>query len=141
MKKSIMKMFMAIVLAVNIMILPVCAADSAGSSIQPYYAHTQSATLSIGFDMDNVIYCSLVVVPYSTGTGTSGLMKLYDSSGALLATWSISDYESPIAAEHTYQGKYGERYTVTYGGYVYGNNMTAPDRIDLSITDSCVDYN
>lgn len=139
MKRNFLKVVTVVVLVLSIMIVPVCAADANDSSIQPYYTHTQLIRLSIGFDTNNVVYCSLIANLYSTGTGTSGLMKLFDSSATLLQTWSVSDYEEPIGVEHTYQGTYGETYTLTYGGYVYGNNMTVPDRIDLSVSDRCVD--
>ena len=119
--------------------IPVYAANVNDSIVQPCYNHTQNALLVISFDKNNVVYCSLSVDLYSTGTGTSGVMKLYDSNGAILKQWPISDYESPIISEFTYQGTYGERYTLTYSGYVYGTGMIAPDRIELSITDTCVD--
>ena len=139
MKRNLLKVITVVVLVLSIMIVPVCAADANDSGIQPYYTHTQVISLTIGFDKNNVVYCGLAANLYSTGTGTSGLMKLFDSSATLLKTWAVSDYEEPIGVENTYQGTYGETYTVTYGGYVYGNNMTAPDRIDLSVSDRCVD--
>ncbi len=139
MKNGILKTILACLLAMSMMIVPVFAADASNIGIQPCYAHTHDIVLTMGFDKNNVVYCGLAVDLYSTGTGTSGLMKLFNSSGTLLKTWSISDYEEPIGVEHTYQGTYGTTYTVTYGGYVYGNNMTAPDRVDLSVTGTCKD--
>ncbi len=139
MRKGILKTIMACLLAMLMMIVPVFAADAGDVGIQPCYTHTESAALTLVFDKNNVVYCGLSVLTYSTGTGTSGLMKLFNSSGTLLKTWSISDYEEPIGVEHTYQGTYGMTYTLTYGGIVYGNNMSAPDRIDLSITGTCKD--
>lgn len=135
----ILKTIIAVILVMTITIVPVYAADTGDFGIQPYYTHTESVALTIGFDKNNVVYCGLSVFTYSTGTGTSGLMKLFDSTGTCLEIWSVSDYVEPIMAENTYQGEYGEKYTVTYGGYVYSNNMTAPDRIDLSASGTCKD--
>jgi len=137
--RKVIKTIMAITLALSMFVVPVCASDAEGYIVQPRYDHTESATLSIGFDKNNVIYCSLTVETYSTGRGTSGIMTLYDSNGAILQQWPISDYEQPISADFTYQGTYGERYTLTYSGYVYGTGLVMPDQIELSITDTCVD--
>lgn len=141
MKRGFVKTVVAIILAMCMMQVPLYAANVDNSIVQPCYNHTQNALLMISFDKNNVVYCALAVDLYSTGTGTSGIMTLYDSNGAVLQRWPISDYESPIAVEHTYQGEYGERYTVTYSGYVYGTGMIAPDWVELSITDTCVDVN
>lgn len=131
---------LAMVLALVMMSSPVYASGnlrSTYSSISPRFNNIINATLSIGFDMDNVVYCSIDVNPYSHGSGISGLMKLFDSNGTCLAVWSVSDYERPIGAEFSYQGEYGETYTATFAGYAYSNNQTAPDRLELSITDTC----
>ncbi len=140
MRKKIYKIVVFTLLVINMMILPTSAANYNDFGIAPCYNHTQSAILSIGFDDNFTVYCSLSVLPYPTGTGTSGIMRLHDSTGAIIAEWPVSDYVEPIDVEFTYPGTYGETYILTYQGYVYGNNMTAPDWIDISITDSCV-YN
>lgn len=136
-----MKMLVTIILVMSMMIIPVSAADNSGNEIAPCFNHTESIVLTIGFDKNNVVYCGLAVDLFSTGTGTSGIMTLYDSNGAILQRWPISDYEEPIGVEFTYPGTYGERYTLTYAGYVYGTGMIAPDWVDMSVTDTCVDVN
>lgn len=108
-------------------------------SIQPRYNNIGSAALTIGFDSNNVVYCCISVTPFNHGSGVSGIMKLFDSTGTCLAVWSVSDYERPIMAENTYQGVYGETYTCTFFGYAYSNNQTPPDELDMSVTDTCVD--
>lgn len=125
------KMVLAVLLAVIMMITPVCAAT-------PRYLHTSSIEIGISFDDDHVVYCNLLLIPYDSASGISGLMKLYDGSGSLLKAWSVSDYEDPYAVEHTYQGKKGKTYTVTFSGYVYGYGTgVLPDEIEISVTDKC----
>lgn len=138
MKKSVMKTILAVLMVMSLASMPVCAADTA--MIQPYFNNVSSAQLTIAFDMNNVVYCNLSLTPYSHGSGVSGVMKLYDSSNTCLAVWPISDYERPLVIENTYQGVYGETYTATFEGYAYSNNQTAADRLELSVTDTCVDY-
>lgn len=138
MRKKLMKTIIALVMVLAMTSMPICAADEL--AIQPYYNNISSVQLSIGFDTNNMVYCNLIVDPYSHGSGVSGVMKLYDSSNTCLAVWSVSDYVRPIGVENTYQGIYGETYTVTFEGYAYSNNQTAADRLELSVTDTCVDY-
>ena len=141
-RRSIAKTIFAMMLVMTMTVLPVCAAGQAvtANSIQPYFNNIGSAALTIGFDTNNVVYCGLVVDPFNHGSGVSGIMKLFDSSGTCLAVWSVSDYERPIGVENTYQGVYGETYTCTFFGYAYSNNQTPPDELDMSVTDTCIDY-
>ncbi len=140
-RKRITKTILAVILTISMTIMPVCAAEQVvtANSIQPYFNNIGSAALTIGFDTNNVVYCCITVDPFSHGSGISGLMKLFDSSGTCLAVWSVSDYERPIGVEHTYQGVYGETYTCTFFGYAYSNNQTPPDELDMSVTGTCVD--
>lgn len=125
------KTLLAILLAMVMMMTPVCAAT-------PRYLHTSSIELTIGFDDDYMIYCGLLLIPYESASGVSGLMKLFDSNGKMLKAWSVSDYESPFIAQNTYQGKRGKTYTATFSGYVYGYGTgVVPDEIELSVTDKC----
>lgn len=140
MKRVLLKVRLALmmVLAFSMMAVPVMAAGEEHIPT-PYFNNVSSVNLSIGFDKNNVVHCTLVVTPYEHGSGVSGLMKLYNSKGTCLEIWPVSDYERPIGVENTYQGKYGETYTVTFEGYAYSNNGTASDRLELSVTDRCVD--
>lgn len=140
-RKQILKTVIAVLLAMSMTLVPVCAAEQVvtTSGVQPRANNISAATLTIGFDMNNVVYCGLSVVPYDHGSGVSGIMKLFNSSGTCLAVWSVSDYVRPIMAENTYQGVYGETYTCTFFGYAYSNNQTAPDELDLSVTARCED--
>lgn len=138
MKKRFTKTLIATILILTMMILPVSASGNATySSISPRFNNIDTATLTISFDTNNVVYCSIDVNPYSHGSGISGLMKLFDSEGTCLKIWSVSDYQRPIFAEFSYQGEYGETYTATFAGYAYSNNQTAADRLELSVTGTC----
>lgn len=139
MRRNISKTLMTFMLIMSMMIIPVHAAENNDYGIAPCFNHTESIALTINFDKNNTVYCALSAMLFPTGTGTSGIMTLFDSTGAILKQWPVSDYDEPIAVEHTYPGTYGERYTVTYTGYIYGNNMTTPDWVEMSITDTCVD--
>ena len=135
-----LKAQMAILLALVMMSFTICAADnkiSVAQSVSPRFNNVINATLSIGFNDDNVVFCSISVNQSSNGTGVSGIMKLFDSDGTCLAVWSVSDYERPIGAEFSHQGVYGETYTATFEGYAYSNNGTPPDRLELSTTNTC----
>ena len=135
--ENIMKLIkaqLAIILTLVMMSFTICAADN---SISPRFNNVINATLSVGFNADNVVFCSISVNQSSNGTGVSGIMKLFDSNGTCLAVWSVSDYERPIFQEFSHQGVYGETYTATFEGYAYGINGTQPDRLELSITDTC----
>ena len=138
MKMKIHKTVLAVFMTLCMACTPVCAFN--GITIQPYYNNVSSARLMIGFDMNNVVYCTLNLTPYTHGSGVSGMMKLFNSNGNCIAAWAVSDYNSPFIVENTYQGVYGETYTVTFEGYAYSNNQTAPDRLELSVTDTCIDY-
>ena len=141
MKRNFWRTVIAVLLAMSLSSMPICAAESVATyGLQPRFNNISSAQLTIGFDTNNVVYCTLFVDPYNHGSGVSGLMKLFDSSGTCLEIWSVSDYDSPFIAENTYQGVYGETYTLTFAGYAYSNNQTAPDRLDMSVTDTCIDY-
>lgn len=131
---------LVIMLVLVIMSFPICAANnsiSVENSISPRFNNIINASLSISFSQSNVVSCSIGVNPNSNGTGISGIMKLFDSDGICLAVWSVSDYEGIIFQEFSYQGVYGETYTATFEGYAYGINGTQPDRLELSITDTC----
>lgn len=136
-KTYIWKSFVSMVLALLVTVMPVCASEASYSTVTPRFNNISAAMLGLGFDMDNMVYCSISIEPYSNCTGISGIMKLFDSNGTCLAVWSVSDYERPIGVEFSYQGVYRETYTATFEGYAYSNNGTQPDRLELSITDTC----
>ena len=132
------KKLVAVVLAVVMSVLPVCAASEvATAAVEPRFNHTMGADLAIGFDTSNVVHGTLLINPYNSASGVSGTMKLYDANGTCLAVWPVSDYSEPFAVENTYQGRYGATYTLTFKGYVYGNNGVAADSIELQVTGTC----
>ena len=139
-KMNCFKTLVTVALVLMIASMPVCATGnmvSTYSSVSPRFNNISAAFVTMGFRMNNMVYCSIDVEPYTNCTGISGIMKLFDSNGNCLDVWSVSDYERPIFQEFSYQGVYGETYTATFEGYAYSNNGTAPDRLELSITDTC----
>lgn len=130
-------------LIIAMTVLPVCAGGDGASftAVQPRYSNIGSATLSLEFDMNNVAHCGISVAPLPHGSGVSGLMKIFDSDGVCLEIWSVSDYVRPFMQEFTYQCEYGETYTVTFAGYAYSNNGTAADRLELSVSNTCINRN
>lgn len=132
------KAFVAVILAMVMSVLPVCAADDIASrAVDPRFQHAATVDLIISFDTSNVVHGTLLVVPYDSAAGVSGTMKLYDASGNTLAVWPVSDYSSPFAVENVYQGQHGATYTLYFKGYVYGRNNTAADPIELQVTGTC----
>ncbi len=136
--KKIVRTVIAVLLAMNLTVLPVCAAERYVKQMDPRYNNIAIASLTIGFDTSNMGYFSISLSPYAHCTGFSGEMKLLDASGNRLKSWAITDMESPYIVEKTYQCEYGKTYTVTFVGYAYGQNTTYDD-IDLSVSASCVD--
>lgn len=138
MRNRRVKTIVAMLLAMIMMTIPVCAKGAVSS---PMYGNIAAVRLTISFDKNNTVYCGLVVTPYPHCSGISGMMKLYDGNNNCLAVWPVSDYERPFADENTYPGTYGETYVVTFTGYAYSNNGTTADRLDMSIEGKCVDAN
>ena len=137
-QKGIFKTVCAILLAMNMMIIPIIAADEVVTCSEPRFNNISAATLTMGFDMSNVGYFGISVTPYSKCTGFDGIMRLFDSNGNQLKSWSVYDHESPYGVENTYQCEYGKTYTVTFQGYAYGTNSMY-DEINLSNTGTCKD--
>lgn len=136
-QKRICRIILTIMLVINAVFLPVSAAnDVAMTSIEPRFNNIFSATLTIGFDANNIAYLGISVSPYSHCTGFDGIMRLYDANGNQLKSWSISDFSEPYSSEKTWQCEEGKTYTVTFQGYAYGTNSMYDD-INLSVTDTC----
>ena len=138
MKRMKSKTIVAVLLAMVMSVLPVCASDNVSiCAVEPRFNHAATVDLAISFDTNNVVHGTLLVVPYESAAGVSGMMKLYDANGTVLANWSVSDYDSPFAVENTYQGQYGATYTLYFKGYVYGTGYTPADSIELQVTGTC----
>lgn len=135
-KMRICKIVLTIVLIINIMVMPVMAADGVGGYVEPRFNNIATVALTIGFDANNVAYCEVSLNPYSHCTGFDGMMRLYDSNGTQLKSWAVSDYVSPYGVEKTWQCEEGKTYTVTFQGYAYGTGSMY-DEINLSVTDTC----
>ena len=138
MKKKICKTIVALLLAMNIMILPVFASNDFIKYAHARYNNIFSADLSLGFDMNNVAYCCISLSPYLYCTGLEGYMRLLDSNGNHVASWNLYDYTEPYMVEKTHQVEYGKTYTLTFQGYAYGEG-TMFDDIVLSVTATCKD--
>ncbi len=136
--RKVVKTFVAVLLAMNLTVLPICAAERYVKQIDPRYNNIALASLTIGFDTSNVGYFCVSLSPYAHCTGFSGEMKLFDASGNRLKSWAITDMESPYMIEKTYPCEYGKTYTVTFVGYAYGQNTTYDD-LDMTVTGTCTD--
>ena len=139
MSKKVIRSMIAVILAINIMVMPICASSDIqvySTSVEPRFNNIGAATLTIGFDSNYVAYCAISLTSYSHCTGFDGMMRLFDSNGTQLKSWAISDYESPYCVEKTWQCEYGKTYTVTFQGYAYGTNSMY-DEINLSLSDKC----
>ena len=136
MQKKSFKFICAVLLAVNMMFLPVYAAHSVATCAEPRWNNISKSTLTIGFDANNIAYLGISVTPYPNCTGFDGMLRFYDAEGNQLDSWSIYDHESPYDVEKTYQCEEGKTYTVTFQGYAYGTNSMY-DEINLSVTDTC----
>lgn len=138
MKKRMYKSIIAILLAMNISILPVCASTNLIRRAEARYNNIFSAELTLGFDMNNVAYCCISISPYLYCTGLEGHMRLLDANGNWIQSWNITDYSEPYQVEKTWQVEYGKTYILTFQGYAFGEG-TMFDDIVLSVTATCTD--
>lgn len=139
-KNNCIKFLLTIILTCVVTASPVHAAEcriSNENTIMPRFNNISSVSLGMGFDANNVVYCTIDADLHGNGTGISGIMKLYDSNGTCLNVWSVSDYEGLIFQEFSHQGVYGETYTATFEGYAYGKSGSQPDRLELTVTSTC----
>lgn len=136
-RKKIIGMLFGFFVIFNGLVLPVNAAERTVVYTEPRYNNIGIASLSIGFDANNLGYFGISITPYASCTGLSGQMRLYDENGNLLAGWAIYDDVEPYLVERTYQCQEGRTYTVTFQGYAYGNGSTMYDDINLSVSDIC----
>ena len=136
--KKIYKLLTAILLAVNLTMLPVHASEDIRAYALARYNNIMTAELSIAFDTNNVAYCNISITPFSNCTGFEGYMRLLDSNGNHVASWNLYDYTEPYMVEKTCQVEYGKTYTLTFQGYAYGEGKLFDD-IVLSVTSTCED--
>ena len=136
MQKRMIRFICTVLLAFNMIVVPVYASSNIATYTEPRWNNIAMATLTIGFDSNNVAYLGMSVTPYSNCTGFDGMLRFYDSNGTQLKSWSISDFVEPYETEKTWQCEEGKTYTVTFQGYAYGTNSMYDD-INLSVTDTC----
>lgn len=136
-QKKIIGILLILSIIFKVFIVPINAAERVEVYVEPRYNNIARATLSIGFDTNNIGYFGVSITPYSSCTGLSGQMRLLDENGNLLASWAIYDDVSPYMVERTYQCQEGRTYTLTFQGYAYGDGNTMFDDIVLSVSDTC----
>ena len=136
--KKFHKVVVSVLLAMNLMIMPVFASEGISRYVEARYNNIFSAELSLGFDTKSVAYCCISLTPYVNCTGLEGYMRLLDSEGNHIASWNLSDYTEPYMVEKTHQVEYGKTYILTFQGYAYGEG-TLFDDIVLSTTATCED--
>ena len=136
--KKVKIMIASILIATNIMTIPVYAEYIARAGVEARYNNISTALLNLGFDRNNVAYCNISITPFSNCTGMEGYMRLLDSNGQHVASWNVYDYTEPYMIEKTAQVQYGQTYTLTLQGYAYGTGQLFDD-IVLSVTATCTD--
>lgn len=132
------KVFVAIILAMNMMAIPAMASNEIISYAEARYNNIFAADLALAFDRNNVAYCNISLMPYANCTGLEGYMRLLDANGDHVASWNLYDYTEPFMVEKTCQVEYGKTYTLTFQGYAYGTGQLFDD-IVLSVTSTCTD--
>ena len=140
MKKNIkiIKVFVTILVVTKMLSLTVLASDNISAFVEARYNNVAAASLSLGFDKNNVAYCCITLTPYANCTGLEGYMRLLDANGNHVASWNLYDYTEPYMVEKTHQVEYGKTYTLTFQGYAYGEGQLFDD-IVLSTTATCED--
>lgn len=135
-KKQILGLVLVCLIAFRTSFVTVCAEDIV-TCAEPRWNNIAMATLSIGFDANNVGYFEVSLAANPSCTGLSGQMRLLDENGNLLASWAIYDDVRPYGVEKTYQCQKGRTYTLTFQGYAYGDSTTMFDDIVMSATETC----
>ena len=135
-KKKFLGVFFALVMTMMRFPMPI-EAEEMITYRTARWNNIATATLTIGFDSNNIGYFGISVNPYYSCTGLSGQMRLLDENGNLLASWAVYDDVEPYAVERTYQCQEGRTYTLTFQGYAYGDGTTQFDDIVLSVSDTC----
>ena len=130
------KLLIALLMAMMMMTIPVCAEGMAENG-NARYNNISGADLALTFDSSRTAYITLTLDPYDFCSGVSGVMRLFDPDGTLIAAWPVSHYTRPIIVEFSHQCTSKGTYTATFGGHIYSNNGTNADRIDLSATGTC----
>ena len=130
------KLLIALLMAMMMMTIPVCAEGMAENG-NARYNNINGAELVLTFDSSRTAYITLTLDPLDHCSGVSGVMRLFDPDGTLIAAWPVSHYTRPIIVEFTHQCTSKGSYTATFGGHIYSNNGTNADRIDLSDTTTC----
>lgn len=135
-QKRTLGIITAITLMFNSVIIPV-KAEELVTCAEPRWNNIAMAALTIGFDSNDIGYFTVSLNPYPSCTGLSGMMRVLDENGNLLASWAIYDDVEPYIVEKTYQCQEGRTYTLTFQGYAYGDGTTQFDDIVLSVSDTC----
>ncbi|MFI3237027.1 MAG: hypothetical protein R3Y47_03240 [Lachnospiraceae bacterium] len=79
-----------------------------------------SINLNYGFDSSKKMYYSMSVSPYDHTSYFTGMLRLYDASGKVLAIESVRDTDAPYTTgDFTYQAVSGMNYQIGFTGYVY----------------------
>lgn len=140
MRKNICKFLILVMLIMSTMAMPVYAGDMKSVNmrvVSPRYNNIWDVTLGLNFDSNNIAHCVIGVIPFQNCSGISGMMRLLDSTGNVVGSWAITDYESPYSVTRTCQCQAGQEYTLTFQGYAYSNDGTIFDDIVLEIKNTC----
>lgn len=140
MKKKICSFLLLTMVILNSMAVPVYASQSVTTTIElmsPRFGNISEVTLSLSFDANNVAYCNIRVIPFPNCSGISGMMRLLDSSGNVVGSWAVTDYESPYSITRTAQCQAGKEYRLTFQGYAYSNDGTIFDDLVMEARNTC----
>lgn len=102
--------------------------------IQPRWQDTVSVSVVLSF-RGNTAYCTATVQGTSNVSKMEGTMRLKDSEGNTLKTWSISSNGPDLFTSKTYSGvQAGKEYTLSVSVDVTGS---ATETVSDSITKRC----
>ena len=127
MKKTIKKLFVIALAVVTLMVFAVSV-----YAVQPRYTNTNGIELTLSFSSSGAnCYCR-IRGNASVKNITNGTMKLLDSSGHIVATWTnLSVTGNQLIVSRTATNIVaGETYTLTISAYV--NTSTYSERINQS---------
>ena len=140
MKKKICSFLLLAMVIFNSMVVPIYASQISSSTIDlisPRFGNISEVTLSLAFDSNNIAHCNINVIPFPNCSGISGMTRLLDSSGNVVGSWAVTDYESPYSVTRTAQCQAGKEYRLTFQGYAYSNDGTIFDDLVMETRNTC----
>ena len=100
--------------------------------IMPIFDNFMEISFNYGFDDSNMLYYDMTLTPYHNTSYFSGMLRLYDGDGNVLALHTARDTDIPyVTDEYSYQADWGDTFQIGFSGHVYRIPGGHGERVDL----------